>query len=237
MSHKYSTEGYIELARAKHDGRYSYEKTVYTDARKKITVTCPEHGDFEVVASSHLHARGKGNGCFKCMCDQFAKDRSSNTEAFVTKAVAKHGDRYDYSGTVYRRTHDKVAIKCKEHGSFLMQPANHLSGNGCPGCASYGYTHSKPGWLYVLTSENLTKIGITNRLPSTRTREICRASGIAFKCIYKKKFNDGSGAQAIETELLKELSSVYQRHEANYTGSTECFVDVDVERLLSILPH
>jgi hypothetical protein len=45
------------------------------------------------------------------------------------------------------------------------------------------------------------------------------------------KFENGAHAQTIETALLQELSGQYQRHEANYAGSTECFVGADVEAI------
>lgn len=228
--HKLSTKEYILKARLAHNGWYDYSKTVYSGARAKLTVTCLLHGDFSVQASSHTNNR---NGCIKCMGEKFAKDRSSNTEEFLAKATLKHGDRYDYASTVYRRVHDKVIIRCRLHGAFLMQPAAHLGGSGCPSCASYGYTHAKPGWLYVLTHENLTKVGITNRLPAIRTKEVNRSSGLPFKCVFKQKFANGADAQAIETVLLQELSASHPKHDAVYTGSTECFVAVDVDGLIT----
>ena len=58
-----------------------------------------------------------------------------NTEKFIAKATAKHGDRYDYSKSVYTASTDKLIIICKTHGEFTQNPANHLTGNGCPYCA------------------------------------------------------------------------------------------------------
>ena len=45
-----------------HHGFFSYDKTIYTNARSKVIVTCPIHGDFEVKASNHL----LGYNCGKC---------------------------------------------------------------------------------------------------------------------------------------------------------------------------
>lgn len=58
----------------------------------------------------------------------------SKTQVFIEKARAKHGDRYDYSKTVYVRQKDKVIITCKEHGDFQQIATNHLSGSGCARC-------------------------------------------------------------------------------------------------------
>ena len=46
----------------KHGDRYSYERTVYLGDNNKITITCKEHGDFELIPSNHY----KGSGCPKC---------------------------------------------------------------------------------------------------------------------------------------------------------------------------
>jgi hypothetical protein len=57
------------------------------------------------------------------------------TEEFIRKAKAKHGDRYDYSKTVYVKSKEKVCITCKVHGEFLQRPNDHLKGKGCKKCA------------------------------------------------------------------------------------------------------
>lgn len=57
------------------------------------------------------------------------------TEEFITRARAVHGDKYDYSKTVYRRSSEKVCIICPIHGEFWQTPGNHLSGKGCRACA------------------------------------------------------------------------------------------------------
>ncbi len=56
------------------------------------------------------------------------------TEEFIKKAQEVHGDKYDYSQTVYLGTLDNVRIICPEHGEFLQAPHHHLRGSGCPKC-------------------------------------------------------------------------------------------------------
>ena len=58
------------------------------------------------------------------------------TTEFIYKANKIHSNRYDYSKTMYINTHTKVCIICPEHGEFWQEPANHLSGQKCPKCAS-----------------------------------------------------------------------------------------------------
>ena len=57
------------------------------------------------------------------------------TEEFIKKAIMVHGDRYDYSKTVYTKSSEKVCVKCKEHGDFWQTASSHLRGAGCPKCA------------------------------------------------------------------------------------------------------
>lgn len=61
-----------------------------------------------------------------------------NTIEFVAKAKVIHGDRYDYSKTVYVHSQTKVVIVCPIHGEFEQTPADHLRGRGCHGCSQQG---------------------------------------------------------------------------------------------------
>lgn len=55
-------------------------------------------------------------------------------EEFIKRAKAVHGDKYDYSVTVYVNMQHKVDIICPEHGLFSQLPQPHLRGQGCPIC-------------------------------------------------------------------------------------------------------
>jgi hypothetical protein len=54
---KYFTECSI-----KHNNKYDYSKSVYEGSKHNITVICPTHGEFSIIAGNHL----KGCGCIKC---------------------------------------------------------------------------------------------------------------------------------------------------------------------------
>lgn len=57
-----------------------------------------------------------------------------NTKEFVEKSKLIHGDKYDYSKTVYINPKEKVCIICPIHGEFWQKPYNHLNGQGCSKC-------------------------------------------------------------------------------------------------------
>lgn len=58
-----------------------------------------------------------------------------NTEKFIAKAIAKHGDRYDYSKSVYITAKEKLIVICKTHGEFMQEAHSHIAGRGCNLCA------------------------------------------------------------------------------------------------------
>lgn len=40
-------EAFVEQANKKHNNKYDYTKSNYLGSNVKITITCPEHGDFQ----------------------------------------------------------------------------------------------------------------------------------------------------------------------------------------------
>lgn len=73
------------------------------------------------------------------------------TEIFIEKAVAKHGNKYDYSESIYTKAKEKLIIKCLIHGTFEQTPDCHLQGSGCTECSyevlSHERTKSKQEWI------------------------------------------------------------------------------------------
>lgn len=116
---------FLEEARKVHGERYDYSKTVFTSSKEKVTIICPEHGEFEQVAEVHR----RGFGCPEC-----SGNKKMTSETFAEKAREVHGDKYDYSRVDYKNNHTKVEIICPEHGSFWMRPNSHLNGEGCVQC-------------------------------------------------------------------------------------------------------
>lgn len=55
-------------------------------------------------------------------------------ESFISDARKIHGDKYDYSKSVYNGIHSKLVITCPTHGDFWQRPNDHLHGQGCKEC-------------------------------------------------------------------------------------------------------
>jgi serine protease inhibitor ecotin len=56
-------------------------------------------------------------------------------QKFIEKAINVHGDKYDYSSSIYHGSDNKIKIICPEHGEFEQIPYNHLMGKGCKKCS------------------------------------------------------------------------------------------------------
>ena len=64
------------------------------------------------------------------------------TENFIAKSRSIHGDKYDYSKTIYISSEKKVTIKCPKHGEFEQIAGNHSRGHGCKKCGEE-HVHKK----------------------------------------------------------------------------------------------
>ena len=131
---KLTTEEFIERAKAIHGDKYDYSKVKYVNSKLKVIIGCdnPEHGWFEQEAKSHY----QGHGCDECGRKSSGDSQKSNTKEFINKAIAIHGEKYDYSKVEYVNNHTKVIIGCDnpEHEDFPQTPSAHLDGQGCDVC-------------------------------------------------------------------------------------------------------
>lgn len=60
---------------------------------------------------------------------------------FVERCKTVHGEKYDYTDTVYTYMLEKVSVTCLEHGEFTLSANDHVKGSGCPKCAhNFRYT-------------------------------------------------------------------------------------------------
>ena len=128
---RFTTESFIEKAREIHGDKYDYSKVNYINGKNKVIIICPEHGEFEQNAHSHL----SGYGCKKCSYEKLKHYQQSTTEEFIEKSKKIHGDKYDYSKSKYIGNKKHLCIICPKHGEFWQIPNTHLSGHGCPKCA------------------------------------------------------------------------------------------------------
>lgn len=127
---KYNTQSFIERAQKIHGNKYNYKKSIYVTSNDKIIVTCPKHGDFQIVVSEHW----RGKECPKCGIEKRSLSQSLTKEEFLRRAREKFGWKYEYDLSTYKNRYSLIKIKCPEHGEFWQKPRYHLEGLGCPKC-------------------------------------------------------------------------------------------------------
>lgn len=74
------------------------------------------------------------------------------TEQFIEKARLVHGDKYDYSKTVYNKMKEKVCIICPEHGEFWQEAREHLRGRGCSKCGKRALCKNLEYYIPIFTA-------------------------------------------------------------------------------------
>jgi len=85
-----TTKEYVIKAIATHNAKYDYTSVKYTGTSNPITITCPEHGDFEQLASNHL----LGHGCKTCATE-------NHVGFYDYNRLTTDPDLIDLSGTCY----------------------------------------------------------------------------------------------------------------------------------------
>lgn len=223
---------FIKRSKNIHKDFYSYEKTKYIDNNKKVTITCPLHGDFEQIPRSHSN----GHGCFKCVGKKLAIITSSNTNEFIEKAKVIHKNRYNYSVVDYKNAGTKVKIICSEHGVFEQEPRTHLSKSGCPECNKYlgfskhhwvEYGKNREGIFYIIKcsdeNEEFYKVGITSQ--TTQKRYQCPSQlPYNWEIIKEIKSIDLAYIWDLEKEWKNKLKDFKYTPLKSFAGSSkECF--------------
>ncbi len=104
------------------------------------------------------------------------------TEEFIRRSKEIHGDKYDYSKTVYKDRHSKVNIICKIHGEFSQDAKSHTNGYGCRQC---GFI--KQGENRKLTTEDficrMVKTYGENKFDFSMTEYINTTKCVKVRCI------------------------------------------------------
>ena len=68
-TNRITIDTFIERSIEHHGNKYDYSKVTYAQLKDKVTIICPEHGEFEQSASLH----STGHGCSKCANRGFDK--------------------------------------------------------------------------------------------------------------------------------------------------------------------
>lgn len=131
QGNKLSVDEFIEKSMAVHGDDYDYSRVEYKNNTTPVEIVCNKHGLFSQKPMVHL----AGSGCQKCGVIKKSKKLNKGLDFFIERAISIHGDRYDYSRSIYTLCVRKTEIVCRDHGAFMMAPNSHVNGQGCPKCA------------------------------------------------------------------------------------------------------
>lgn len=224
-----TTDEWIQRAKTLHSEKYDYSKSTYVNQNVKITIECPEHGEFRMLPNNHLIHR---QGCPECGKFQSSQSRRLGNEKFVDLAERIHGKRYDYSQVEYITSDDHVDIICNEHGLFTQSPHNHIwGGNGCPECGVTGFKQQRAAHYYVHAISHIEsgeiicyKGGISGQWETRlRTLQYHLPEKYVMENVEILFFEVGTEALAFETMLLQ--AEEIRAPEQNFDGGHELFLE------------
>lgn len=186
---KHDTTSFIQKARLVHGDVYDYTRVEYVNNSTPVTIVCKTHGEFSQTPNAHTD--GCKSGCPACGRQKSDISRRLTQEQFVRRAVEIHGDRYDYSKTVYIDNSTPVTIVCKIHGDFRTVAYSHIKrgrSSGCPQCGNLGISNKALAWLKEIATTTGADIqhalnGGEFTIPGTRYKAdgFCRATNTVYE--------------------------------------------------------
>lgn len=162
------------------------------------------------------------------------------TEAFIEKARMVHEGKYQYSKVQYTHSDNKILITCPTHGDWEQKAGNHISGKGCPACATgfrgpYNKLDAK-GFIKKAQEvhENLYNYDKTYYRTSTEKVTItCNKHGDYHQLPGEHLRGLGCFVCYKEEDLIKRVESFIKRskviHEGYYEYSKVSYVNLATE--------
>lgn len=112
-----------------HGVNYDYYKVDFKSWKEPVTIACNDcEKEFSVTPKQHINLKV---GCREC--HPTLKDEN-NLESFKKSSIEIHGEKYDYSKSIFRGNRSSLTVICPKHGDFNITPFSHLMGFGCENC-------------------------------------------------------------------------------------------------------
>lgn len=236
MPKKKTLDDFLSKAISVHGNFYDYSKTLYINARTKVSITCPIHGEFFQLPYDHLN----GCGCRKCQYAIMSENKRIGIQSFMQKSNSLHNYKYDYSNVVFKSNKDKVVIVCPLHGEFIQEVNSHLQGHGCPIC----YNEKRKSLIYGIGHNDLPKLslsqsyrhwhGIMQRSFDLRYKEkhhTYKDVKVCDEWIYFSAFNRWFEKHYVEGCALDK--DILIKGNKTYSPDTCCFVPAEINTLIT----
>jgi hypothetical protein len=179
-SNNMSKEEFLRRVKEIHGNDYDFSKVNYISTNQRIKVKCNGCGEISNKMARSFLSEHKCKNCYH-------KRQRKTTETFIKQAKEKHGDKFDYSKTVYTLNNIPLTIGCRECGKDFDQfPNGHLTGSGCPTCAWKGMMKTQEEFITKIEQYYPNKYDFS-------------------KCVYNGTYNS---VILIEKETGKEVKKV-----------------------------
>lgn len=196
---KRTKEEWLEEAHKAHGYKYDYSKVDFNKkSAEKVEIICPIHGSFFQVVRRHL----QGSGCPECYKESCGQYQKLSQEEFIRRAESVHGNKYDYSESIYNGVNKKIKVICHKHGPWMITPTNLWKGEGCPKCAN-----EKTSKRQLFTPEknleilnkihndkydySLSEFPITGENPNKKIKIICPIHGVFEQNLHMHRSGQG----------------------------------------------
>lgn len=181
--------------------KYEFDESTFVDSHTPMRVICPKHGEFWKSPRNILKY-----DCWKCSYEKRGHKNLLTTKEFIEKAIKIHGNKYNYSESIYGGTKKPIKIICPKHGEFYQTPNDHLNGKGCPICNE---SHLEKAVKKILDENNIEYIFQykTKWLGKQSIDFFLPQYNIAIECQGKQHFGLGGWSNNFDFNKLYELDS------------------------------
>ena len=232
-----TTTQIVERFKRAHGEKFDFSLVEYKGSLHPVIIICPIHGWINVDINSFIRSK---HGCTKCGFAAISKattirnqskpklpkpskpSKPSKFQLFVEKAVAKYGNRFDYSQVNYVGADIPVTIICPVHGEFKQSPSNHIASlTGCPECgAEYSRSRSVKDELVTIAEAivkhgnkfNYSKVKYINA--DTPVTIICPVHGEFKQCFDKHIASPTGCRRCTAAEKIQYISSIPRRNKS-----------------------
>lgn len=193
---KRNGDKFIEKAKNKFGDKFDYSKVDYVNAKTRVIIICPEHGEFPQTPDKHLQSKFGCPECVKKLKDNSkaaknsrkgAEKRQITKEEYIKRANEKWNNKYSYIIDNWQGLcNTEIKVICPIHGEFSINARNHILQNnktGCPCCGKEQWIEAKTESYDEVLQEFKAIYGNTYEYPeSNREIYVNKRSKISIIC-------------------------------------------------------
>ena len=164
------------------------------------------------------------------------KTRQFDIKKFIERSKKKHGNKYDYSKSIYLGSTKKIEIICSAHGTFWQLASGHMRGKGCKECYLKNKKMTTKGFIRRSKEMHRNKYIYTKSKYSNSSKDviiICPQHG-EFKQRASSHLN-GSGCKKCYYDSLRKDANTFINESKQIHGNKYDYSKVDyIDRITKV---